>query len=41
VHGYAVAFVWAAGLFAAAFVASVLLVNAGKDELPAEGAMMA
>ncbi len=41
VHGYSIAFMWAAGLFAAAIIASLLLINAGKDELPAEGAMMA
>ena len=40
VHGYAVAFVWSAGLFAAAAIASILLVNAGKNEVPSEGAMM-
>ncbi len=40
VHGYAVAFVWSAGLFAAAAVASLLLINAGKDALPAEGAAL-
>jgi len=41
VHGYSVAFVVAASFFALATVASLLLINAGKNEIPAEGAMMA
>ena len=41
VHGYGVAFVWSASFFLLAAVASLLLVNAGKNEVPAEGAMMA
>jgi len=42
VHGYSVAFLWAAGFFALAAIASALLINAGKDEVPAtEGAMTA
>ena len=41
VHGYAVAFVWSASLFAAATIASLLLINAGKNVVPSEGAMIA
>jgi EmrB/QacA subfamily drug resistance transporter len=41
VHGYTVAFFWAAVLFLVALVAAVLLVNARKDDIPAEGAMAA
>jgi EmrB/QacA subfamily drug resistance transporter len=41
VHGYTVAFFWAAVLFLIALVAAVLLVNARKDDIPAEGAMAA
>ena len=37
VHGYGVAFTWSAGLFALAAVASVLLINAGRNITPAEG----
>ncbi len=40
VHGYSVAFVVAASFFALATVASLLLINAGKNVVPAEGAMM-
>ena len=41
VHGYSVAFVCSAALFALATIASLLMINAGKNELPAtEGAMM-
>jgi EmrB/QacA subfamily drug resistance transporter len=41
VHGYTVAFFWAAVLFLIALVGAVLLVNARKDDIPAEGAMAA
>jgi EmrB/QacA subfamily drug resistance transporter len=40
VHGYSVAFIVAASFFALATVASLLLINAGKNVVPAEGAMM-
>ncbi len=40
VHGYGVAFVVAASFFALATVASLLMINAGKNEVPAEGAML-
>ncbi len=42
VHGYTIAFLWAAGFFAVATIASVLLINAGKHEAEAaEPAMTA
>ena len=34
-HGYSIAFIWAAGFFVLAAVASVLLINAGKHEAEA------
>jgi MFS family permease len=36
IHGYHVSFVWAAALFAAALVGTVILVTAGKQELPSD-----
>ena len=41
VHGYSVAFIVAASFFALATVASLLLINAGKHQLPAENAATA
>ncbi|MDT0278292.1 MFS transporter [Blastococcus goldschmidtiae] len=41
VHGYHVAFVWAAGFLALALVIAAALISARKDELPAEAAMAA
>jgi EmrB/QacA subfamily drug resistance transporter len=41
VHGYTVAFFWAAMLFVVALVAAAWLINARKDDIPAEGAMAA
>jgi MFS family permease len=38
VHGYHVAFFWGAMLLIAALVTAVLLINAKKDDIPAEGA---
>jgi EmrB/QacA subfamily drug resistance transporter len=39
VHGYHVAFVWAAAFLAVALVIGVLLISARKDDLPADAAM--
>ncbi len=41
VHGYTTAFAYGAGLLALAFVSVALLVRAGRDELPAVGALAA
>jgi len=41
VHGYGVAFIVAASFFALATIASLLLINAGKNVVPAEGALIA
>ena len=41
VHGYTVAFIVAATFFALATIASLVLINAGKNVVPAEGAMIA
>jgi EmrB/QacA subfamily drug resistance transporter len=41
VHGYTVAFFWAAMLLLAALAAAVVLISARKDDIPAEGAMAA
>jgi hypothetical protein len=41
VHGYSVAFIVSASFFALATVASLLLINAGKNVVPAEGALIA
>jgi EmrB/QacA subfamily drug resistance transporter len=40
-HGYRVAFFWGAVLFAAALVAAIVLINAKKDDVPAEPALAA
>jgi len=40
VHGYGVAFIVAASFFGLATIASLLLINAGKTVVPAEGAVM-
>jgi EmrB/QacA subfamily drug resistance transporter len=39
VHGYHVAFVWAAGLLAVALLISAVAISAKKDDLPADAAM--
>jgi EmrB/QacA subfamily drug resistance transporter len=39
VHGYHVAFFWGAMMLIAALVVAVLLINAKKDDIPAEGAV--
>jgi len=39
VHGYHVAFIWAAVFLAVALVISVVLISARKDDLPAEAAL--
>ena len=36
IHGYHVAFVWGAALLACALLCAVFLVNAKKDDLPAD-----
>jgi EmrB/QacA subfamily drug resistance transporter len=41
IHGYHVAFFWGAVLFGCALLVSALLVNAKKDDIPAEGAVAA
>jgi EmrB/QacA subfamily drug resistance transporter len=41
VHGYAVSFFWGAVLFAAALVVAAVMVNARKDQLPADAAVPA
>ncbi|MDQ1668553.1 MAG: hypothetical protein QOE40_614, partial [Actinomycetota bacterium] len=41
VHGYHVAFFWGAVLLAGALTVAVLLINAKKDDIPAEGALAA
>jgi len=38
VHGYHVAFFWGAVMLIAALITAVLLINAKKDDIPAEGA---
>jgi EmrB/QacA subfamily drug resistance transporter len=38
IHGYHVAFVWGAILFAAALVTSIVLINAHKEDIPADPA---
>lgn len=40
-HGYHVAFYWGAGLFAAALLVSGFLINAHKEDIPAEPAAVA
>jgi hypothetical protein len=39
VHGYSVAFFWAAGLLAVALVAGAALISAKKDDLPTDAAL--
>jgi MFS family permease len=39
VHGYHVAFFWGAMLLIAALITAVLLINAKKEDIPAEGAV--
>jgi MFS family permease len=39
VHGYHVAFVWAAGFMAVALVIAAVLISAKKEDLPADAAM--
>jgi hypothetical protein len=41
IHGYHVAFVWGAILFACALIATVVLISAHKEDIPAEGAIAA
>jgi MFS family permease len=41
IHGYRVAFFWAAILFAVALVVAAVLINAKKDDLPADAAAAA
>jgi hypothetical protein len=36
IHGYHVAFYWGAGLFAAALLVSIILINAHKEDIPAD-----
>ena len=41
IHGYHVAFFWGAALFAAALLCAVFLINAKKEDVPAEAGMPA
>ena len=41
IHGYRVAFFWAAMLFAVAIVVAAVLINAKKDDIPADTAAAA
>jgi EmrB/QacA subfamily drug resistance transporter len=41
IHGYHVSFFWGAMLLAAALIVSIVVINAKKDDIPAEGAMAA
>jgi Na+/melibiose symporter-like transporter len=41
IHGYHVAFFWGAGLFAAALLVSILFINAHKEDIPADAAVIA
>jgi hypothetical protein len=41
VHGYHVAYVWGAVAFALALLVAVFVIDARRDELPAEGAVVA
>jgi EmrB/QacA subfamily drug resistance transporter len=41
IHGYHVAFFWGAVLLASALVVTLVLINAKKDDIPAEGALAA
>ena len=40
IHGYHVAFFWGAALFACALIASIVLINAHKEDIPAEPAAL-
>ena len=40
IHGYHVAFLWGAFLFAAALVATLVLINAHKEDIPADPALL-
>lgn len=41
IHGYHVSFVWGAGLFTCALLVALFLINAKKEDIPAEGAVAA
>ncbi len=41
VHGYHVSFVWGAGMLAAGLLVTIVLINARKDDLPAESSLAA
>ena len=38
IHGYHVAFYWAAGLFAVALLVSAVLINAHREDIPSDAA---
>jgi hypothetical protein len=40
IHGYHVSFFWGAALFACALVVSILLINAHKEDIPADAAAL-
>ena len=40
IHGYHVAFFWGAALFACALITSIVLINAHKEDIPAEPAAL-
>ena len=39
IHGYHVAFMWGAGLLPAALITALLLINAKKEDVPADAVM--
>lgn len=41
VHGYHVAFFWGAVMFVAALLATIVAINARRDDVPAEPALVA
>jgi len=41
IHGYHVAFLWGAGLFAGALLVSIIFINAHKEDIPADAAVAA
>jgi hypothetical protein len=41
IHGYHVAFLWGAILFAVALVAAIVLITAHKEDIPADPAVVA
>jgi len=41
IHGYHVAFFWGAVLFAGALLVSALLINAHREDIPADAAVVA